>query len=79
MSKVNLLISVDDNHMDRIPEVVQNLQSVGLKVEQSMEQLGIVTGSCDSVKLEALSQVEGVSHVELSQEYQLAPPDADIQ
>ena len=79
MSKVNLLISVDDDHMDRILEVVQGLQSAGMNVEQLMDKIGIVTGSCDSRKVEALSQVEGVSHVEPSREYQLAPPDSDIQ
>jgi uncharacterized protein involved in propanediol utilization len=79
MSKVNLTISVDDNHMDRMAEVVQKLQAVGLNVKQSMEQLGIVIGSCDSEQVEALSEVEGVSNVEAARQYQLAPPDSDIQ
>ncbi|HBE31723.1 MAG TPA: ketohydroxyglutarate aldolase, partial [Cyanobacteria bacterium UBA11368] len=69
----------DDNHIDRMAEVVQNLQSVGLKVEQLMEGLGIITGSCDQTKVEEISQVEGVSHVEPDRQYQLAPPTADIQ
>ena len=79
MSDVNLLISVDDNHMDRIPQVVQKLQSAGLNVEQSMEQIGVVTGSCDQAKVKALSQIEGVSHIESSRKYQVAPPNSDIQ
>lgn len=79
MSKVNLLISINDDYMERIPEVIQNLQSAGLNVEQSMEQLGIITGSCDQEKVDALSHVKGVSNVEPSREYQLPPPDSDIQ
>jgi hypothetical protein len=79
MPDVNLLISVDDNYMDKIPEVVKKLKSVGLNVEQSMQEVGIVTGSCDSAKVQALSQVEGVLNVEPSRDYQLAPPDSDIQ
>jgi hypothetical protein len=65
--------------MDKIPQVVQKLQSAGLNVEQSMEQIGVVTGSCDQAKVEALSQIEGVSYVESSRKYQVAPPDSDIQ
>lgn len=79
MSKVNLSISVDDNHVDRMSDVVQNLESAGLKVEQLMENIGIITGSCDSAKVEALSKIEGVAHVEPSRQYQLAPPDSEIQ
>jgi translation elongation factor EF-1beta len=79
MSKVNLVILVDDEHVDRIAEVVKNLQSAGLHVEQSMEQLGIITGSCDSSKVQALSQVDGVSNVETERQYQIAPPESEIQ
>ncbi|MGK7873500.1 MAG: ketohydroxyglutarate aldolase [Xenococcaceae cyanobacterium] len=79
MSKVNLSVSVDDEHMERILEVAQGLQSAGMNVEQVMDKLGVITGSCDSEKVEALSQVKGALYVERQQEYQLAPPEEDIQ
>lgn len=79
MSNVNLSIAVDENHIDRILEVAQNLQSAGMNVEQVLEKLGIITGSSDSEKVESLSKIEGVSHVELSREYKLAPPESDLQ
>lgn len=79
MSTVKLLISLDDEHIKQISEVIQNLKSAGLHVEQTMTQLGIITGSCDEAKVQAISQVEGVSHVETEQKYQIAPPDSDIQ
>ncbi|AFZ24191.1 hypothetical protein Cylst_1943 [Cylindrospermum stagnale PCC 7417] len=79
MSKVNLSISVDENHMNKILEVADNLHSAGMNVQQVLDKLGILTGSCDLDKVETLSRVEGVSHVELSREYQLEPPESDIQ
>ncbi|MBD2665494.1 keto-hydroxyglutarate-aldolase/keto-deoxy-phosphogluconate aldolase [Richelia sinica FACHB-800] len=79
MSNVNLSIAVDENYLNQIQEVAQNLQSAGMNVEQMLDNLGIITGSCDSEKVESLSQVEGVSHVELSREYQLPSPESDLQ
>ncbi len=79
MSNVNLSIAIDDNYRERILEVSENLQSMGLNVEQLLDNLGIITGSCDSEKVAAFSRVEGVAHVELSQEYKLAPPESDVQ
>lgn len=79
MSTVSLSVAVDDNYMNRMSEVVQKLEAAGMKVEQVMETLGIITGSCDSQKVEALSGVEGVTHVERSRSYQIAPPDSEIQ
>ncbi|MBD2564846.1 MULTISPECIES: ketohydroxyglutarate aldolase [Nostoc] len=79
MSNVNLSIAVDENHIEWILEVVQNLHSAGMNVEQVLDKLGIITGSIDSAKMEVLSRVEGVSHVELSREYKLAPPESDVQ
>ena len=79
MSKVSLLVSVDDEHLDRFSEVVKGLKEAGMAVEQEMEGIGTVTGSIDSEKVEQLSKVEGVSHVEQSRRFQIAPPDSDIQ
>ena len=79
MSKVRLLVSVKDEHLDRILEVAQSLESAGMKIEQVMDKLGVITGSCESEKVEDLYQVEGASNVEREREYQLAPPDSDIQ
>ena len=74
-----ITVTVDDKYMDRISEVIQNLRSAGMNVEQSMERLGTITGTIDSKKVEALSQVEGVLHVELSREFRLPSPGEDIQ
>lgn len=79
MSNVNLSVAVEDSYINKIQEVAQKLQSAGMNIEQVLNTVGIITGSCDSEKVESLSQIEGVSHVERSREYKLAPPESDLQ
>jgi UDP-N-acetylmuramate-alanine ligase len=77
--KVSLLVSVNDDHLDRFSKVVKDVEDVGMEVEQKMEDLGVLTGSIDSEKVEPLRRVEGVSHVEESRRFEIPPPDSDIQ
>jgi hypothetical protein len=79
MAEVNVSVSVADASMDRFSEVVRHLKGAGLDVDQELEDIGVVTGSIDSEKAEMLGEVEGVSQVERSREFQIAPPDSDIQ
>ena len=79
MSKVNLLISVNDRDREQIQEVVKALQAFGMKIEQVMKQTGVITGSIDSARVEGISQVEGVAAVEVEQKFQLKPPESEIQ
>jgi hypothetical protein len=76
---VNLLVSVDDEHLDRFSEVVKGVEDAGMEVEQKLEDLGVLTGSIDPEKVEPLRRVEGVSHVEESRRFQIPPPDSDVQ
>jgi hypothetical protein len=79
MAEVNVSVSVADGSIDRFSEVVSRLRDAGLEVEQELEEIGVVTGSIDSEKAESLREIEGVSHVERSREFRIAPPDSDIQ
>lgn len=79
MAKVTLSVSVDDQHLDRFPEVVKRCKAAGLKVEEQMDAIGVITGSIDASKVDALQQVEGVAHVEQSRSFQIPPPDSPVQ
>lgn len=79
MAEVNVSVSVVDGSIDRFSDVVSRLRDAGLEVEQELEEIGVVTGSIDSEKAESLREIEGVSHVERSREFRIAPPDSDIQ
>jgi UDP-N-acetylmuramate-alanine ligase len=77
--KVSVLVSINDDHLDRFSEVVNDVENAGMEVEQKMEDLGVLSGSIDSEKVEPLRRVEGVSHVEASRRVDIPPPDSDIQ
>ncbi len=79
MAEVDVSVSVADGSMGRFSDVVRRLRDAGLDVEQELEEIGVVTGSIDAEKAEALRKIEGVSHVEGSREFRIAPPDSDIQ
>ena len=77
--RVGLLVSVDDQHSDRMSEVAERLRAIGMHVENLMEMLGTITGYIEPEKVKLISRVKGVSHVETSRQFQLAPPDSEIQ
>jgi hypothetical protein len=79
MPKVSLSISVDDEYLDRFPEVVERIKKAGMKVEQQMEKIGVITGSIDSTKAKSLQKIKGVANVEQPRQFQIAPPDSDVQ
>ncbi len=77
VEKVN--VSVADDYLDQFDEVVRRLEKAGLKVEQELEAIGVVCGSIDSAKLADFDKVEGIAAVEEQRDYQLAPPESDVQ
>ncbi len=79
MSKIKLLVSIQDEYQDRLPEVAQKLQAAGMQIDQWLREIGVITGAISSEKMSSLSQIEGVANIEFSEEYQIAPPDSDIQ
>ena len=79
MAIETVIVSVADDHLDSFAEVVRRIKKAGLKVEQQLEAVGIVSGTIDSTKLAALDKVKGVAAVERSREFQIAPPESDVQ
>jgi hypothetical protein len=68
MTEVGVLVSVDDQHMNQLPEVSRQLQAKGMQVRQLLDRVGIITGLIDSDKLDSLHTVKGVIHVKQEQE-----------
>jgi hypothetical protein len=50
-----------------------------MTISSVQEQLGTVTGTADRAKLDAIRGVAGVSGVEESQDYQIPPPESEVQ
>lgn len=79
MAEVNVIVSVDDAHLPDILEVAEDLRKAGVEVEQIMDTIGVITGSCNSQAVSTLAQIAGVAAVEKEQRYQLPPPNSEIQ
>lgn len=79
MAKVSLSVAVKDDYLDRFSDVAEDCRKAGLKVEEELEQIGVITGTIDAAKADALKKVRGVAHVEESHDYQLPPPESEIQ
>ncbi|MBW4465003.1 MAG: ketohydroxyglutarate aldolase [Pegethrix bostrychoides GSE-TBD4-15B] len=79
MSRVNVSVTVDDAHQEQMMEVAAGLQAAGMQVEQTLETIGVITGSCESSQISSLSGVAGVATVERGQEVQLPPSDSPLQ
>jgi hypothetical protein len=76
---LDVLVSVAEDHLDRLGEVVEHLQAAGLRVAETMEHLGVVAGTIAARRMAGLRGVEGVDAVEPNRPYQLPPPASDVQ
>ncbi|WP_020673554.1 hypothetical protein [Amycolatopsis nigrescens] len=70
-----VIVSVAEDRLDTLPEVVVALRAAGMKVDEVLEPLGTVTGSLGSGTVSALESVPGVVAVERQHGYQLPPED----
>ncbi len=79
MAKVNVSISIKDDHLSRFAEAVEHVKKAGLQVDQAMPAVGVITGSIEQSKIASLQQLASVANVEESRSFQIAPPDSDVQ
>jgi len=77
MAMIPVTVSVDDEHLDKLDDVVRQLREQGMTVDHVLVSLGIVTGSIEDV--DALRDVEGVLRVDLEGSKGVPPPDQEIQ
>ncbi|PRY30910.1 hypothetical protein [Umezawaea tangerina] len=73
MEKV--VVSIADDRLDRLPEVVAALRAAGLVVDDVLEALGLVTGAVRAGGLAALAAVDGVLDVERQRGVRVLPPE----
>ncbi len=77
--KKQILISIEDGHLGRMPAVIAELEGEGLEVRRSLPALGVVSGAAEEAKLPSLRGVKGVSSLEEEKTTYIPPPDAPIQ
>ena len=76
---IEIVVSVDDENLGRLDEIVAALERIGMRVEHRMPSLGTVSGVADEALVDALRAVAGVEAVEAAQAFGIPPPDSDVQ
>ncbi len=76
---VCVTVSVAEECLSHYDQVVAQCEEVGMQVEQRLDILGLITGLINTVYIVDLKHIEGVAAVELVHDYQIAPPDSDVQ
>lgn len=75
----HITVTVDDSHLRSIGTVARSLERTGMRVDKVMAAVGVITGSVDSGTESTLTAVPGVASVDPDADYQIAPPDSDVQ
>jgi hypothetical protein len=78
-SLVPVVVSVWEDHLERLDEIAGRLRAHGLRVDQLLTSLGTVTGRIAPSKIVDLEDVDGVASVERERVVQLPPPDSPVQ
>lgn len=79
---VQITVTVDTASASDIEAVADELRGKGMKVDQVLDSIGMITGSIPSAApaaSQALQAVDGVVSVDAAQGVQVPPPDSDIQ
>ncbi|ADG77927.1 Ketohydroxyglutarate aldolase OS=Tsukamurella paurometabola (strain ATCC 8368 / DSM / CCUG 35730/ CIP 100753 / JCM 10117 / KCTC 9821 / NBRC 16120 / NCIMB 702349 / NCTC 13040) OX=521096 GN=Tpau_1298 PE=4 SV=1 [Tsukamurella paurometabola] len=64
---------------DALDSTVEAVRATGLRVDQVLRNLGVVTGEVDPTKIAALREVDGVGAVEPAQGFTTPSPDDTVQ
>ena len=72
-----IVVTVDDDHVADIHKVAGKLRSRGMKVDEVLEAIGVISGSVAGPVTE-LRSIPGVAAVEEQPHFQLPPPDAPV-
>lgn len=70
-----VIISVDTDEPEAVSGIAARLGAIGLEVDDILETLSTITGTCDEAAVSSLQAVPGVVGVETQRTYQLPPPD----
>lgn len=70
-------ISVSESHLAEFEKVVERLAAAGLRVDQQLDVIGVVTGHVEPNQIARLEKVRGVSGVERSRTVRIPPGELD--
>jgi hypothetical protein len=77
-SPANVVVTVRDSHLPHMKDLAAKLEARGMKVDSVLEGTGQITGSF-AKSPSALKEIEGVAGSENIPQFQLPPPDSEVQ
>ncbi len=78
-SEGKLTVTVADDHLAQTPAVAEQLRAAGMRVDQVLDAVGVITGWVSAEHRPSIEAVPGVAAVEEETTFQLAPPDSEVQ
>jgi hypothetical protein len=66
MSKVEVIVKVEDSSVDKMSEIARQCEQAGMRVEQQMKAMGMISGAVDKANIGKIERIKGVSYVEIS-------------
>ena len=72
-------VTIADDQLADIDSTVGRLREAGMKIDQVLGALGIVTGTIPASERSRFEALPGVAAVEDETSYQLSPPDSEVQ
>lgn len=71
MSKVEVIVKVEDSSADKMSEIARQCEQAGMRVGQQMKSLGMISGEIERGNISKLERIRGVAYVEESREIKL--------
>ena len=56
--------------------VRKDVEAAGFSIDQAMEAIGVITGSCDDAIASKVRKIDGVADVSREQRIDIGPPDS---
>ena len=79
-TKVEVIITVDEDRRANLNQIASQLQSYGLDITgEPLESLGMICGKAAENNLDQLRNVAGIAAIEKAGTVQIAPPESDVQ
>jgi hypothetical protein len=75
---VNISVTVDQEHLSMIGDIAEALRARGMQVTQVL-RTGFITGSVSEDCRPGLAAVSGVQAVDEQLQFQLPPPESQVQ
>ncbi len=66
MSKVEVIVKIEDSSSDKMSEIAKQCEQAGMSVEQQMKSVGMISGTIEQARISKVEQIKGVSYVEES-------------